>query len=58
MYRIVAQETLNQIYKIYDLIPTCCLDCSQCEYHLICETAISFEEKLKAEMKKRGVSYS
>ena len=55
MYAIVAQKTLNYIEKIYDLIPTCNLKCSQCEYQLICETAIAFEQKLKAEMAKKGV---
>ena len=55
MYAIVAQKTLNEIEKIYDLISTCDLKCSHCEYQLICETAISFEQKLKTEMIAKGV---
>lgn len=55
MYAIVAQKTLDEIEKIYDLIPTCDLKCSQCKYQLICDTAISFEQKLKTEMIAKGV---
>lgn len=56
MYAIISQLILNEIDRIIRLIPSCSFKkCSQCEYRLICETAIDFQQKLKTEMIEKGV---